>query len=471
MQARTTLWWASSAVGLLWVTACEGSSTVDRVDDVPGGPAGSGGASTAGKSGGPVTGGRAGSGVGGEAGEGATVGVGGAGGSTGARGGTGATAGDAAGGVGASGGTGGRAGAGSWECRAIGALAGTAGSVAEAGAGGEGGESGESGDCAAGAGCLFARGDNVRAIAADDTHVYWLEYGATDQFRNYSHDGRLRARAFDGSDDRTLIAGLDGPLELAVTRIHVYVYLDGGDSDSENDSLVRVPIGGAVGERLFDGETPQRNGGWCGSPCTASRSDRDFVVVGGDIYSIPTSECAAPELVLDVPDDNIGRIAVDDSHVYFVTYSHKDGDSERWSLLRASLGGGEPEALSDFTHPTTVAVAGDYVYAQNTFEDYVNGEYYYPSFLAQAPKDTANTWTRIASLGDHLRLFRVAGERYFADSWDPSLTGISFVTGVFSDPTTVDSLPFNVSPTWTPSPVGVFQVTGNTDEIRLLALP
>jgi hypothetical protein len=465
MATRTWVWgWVGVAAGAGLVSACEGSSWVNDVGDLPGSTSGRGGAGNEGGAGAVAgSGGSAGSKWGGEAGDGAAGaprgGRGGAGGTVGGTGAQGGTGGK--GGVGAEGGLGGRA-----SCEAVGvAPREMAGGQAGDDATGAGG--GSLGVCPVGPGYLFASGDDIRAVAADETHVYWVEYGTTDGLRNHRHDGRVRARSYDGGEERTLIEGLDGPIAIELTPQHVYAYLDYGDPTGETASLIRVPLDGGVGEIVLDGALPRLSSdfGLC-HQCFATTDDRDYFVVGGDVYSVPTEACLAPELVIE--GKQASAIAADETHVYFGVLGNED-----WALWRATRDGHAATELSRVHGYAGLGfgLVGSYIYAVEAFEEATDSDWLYPSFLTRAAKDEPSMWTTMASLGNRVGWLRFSGERYVAASASGSVDAI--VTGLVSQAPAVTTLSgAALEPNaWRPSPHGVLWLAAGGSEIRFDPFP
>src|SRR5262245_56013057 len=139
--------------------------------------------------------------------------------------------GEDSGGTGASAATGGSSGSGMGNGGGGGGGAGGTGGATGGSAGG-GGAAGTNtvapdiGPCNEGDGCVFEEGTGIRALAADASHLYWVEYGTSDELGNYANNGRLLSRAFDSQEVTTLATDLAGSLGVAVTSTHVYAYLD-----------------------------------------------------------------------------------------------------------------------------------------------------------------------------------------------------------------------------------------------------
>lgn len=57
----------------------------------------------------------------------------------------------------------------------------------------------------------------IVALAANETALYWVEYGTRDSLGNYQHDGALKSVPLSGGEVTTVSASLPGPLQLWLT--------------------------------------------------------------------------------------------------------------------------------------------------------------------------------------------------------------------------------------------------------------
>ena len=89
----------------------------------------------------------------------------------------------------------------------------------------------------------------IVALAASDSHLYWLEYGTRDALENYLHDGALLSYSLADQTTTTVATGLDGPIRFGLTTTHVYIstYEQGVTGISH---LLRVPLTGGTVEQV-----------------------------------------------------------------------------------------------------------------------------------------------------------------------------------------------------------------------------
>jgi hypothetical protein len=89
----------------------------------------------------------------------------------------------------------------------------------------------------------------IVGLAANDSHLYWLEYGTRDALENYLHDGALMSYSFADQTTTTVATGLDGPIRFGLTTTHAYI------STYEQrvtgiSHLLRVPLTGGTVEQV-----------------------------------------------------------------------------------------------------------------------------------------------------------------------------------------------------------------------------
>jgi hypothetical protein len=92
---------------------------------------------------------------------------------------------------------------------------------------------------------VFRSERNIESIAANDTHVYWVDYGTTDK-REYSRrDGKLLRMLIDGGDVEEVATGLPGPLQVNLSQTHAYIRVDETQHGDEGQSEIwKLPLAG-----------------------------------------------------------------------------------------------------------------------------------------------------------------------------------------------------------------------------------
>ena len=147
----------------------------------------------------------------------------------------------------------------------------------------------------------------IVALAADDSRLYWLDYGTNEGSGGgggtYQHDGALLAYSFADRRTATIASGLDGPVQLAITTTHAYLstYSDWPDDRSR---VLRVPLTGGnaelVQEAPFSG--PQ-------DYVFATAGSQAFWSDAVALYSMTEAPDAIPTL-LTSPDREAGPVRV-----------------------------------------------------------------------------------------------------------------------------------------------------------------
>ena len=366
--------------GLAAALGCAGESLNDVGDlntaDAGESGAGDGSGATAGTTGG-ATGGGSGGATGGQT-------MGGSGGSTGG------TAGDGGGATG--GGT-------------LGGSGGIAG----------GGDSGPNiGPCNEGDGCVFGEGTGIRALAADATHLYWVEYGTSDERGNYNNDGRLLSRAFDSPDVTILATDLLGPLGVAVTSTHAYAIVDRvWQAGGERYAHLRVPLAGGEPQTVYVdlSETTYGKCGYSGK-CFYPYEDAGYWWREDGIWEVT----AASDEAVRISEEPLGVVGVDETYVYCINVDY--GPHDNVELYRIPRTGGEPEIVTNDAGAVRHAVSGEYVYALDRW-------------LSRMPK-TGGRWEALADVaGSGGYDFTFVGDDFFFDAHPGTF---SVTRGSLADP-------------------------------------
>ncbi len=168
----------------------------------------------------------------------------------------------------------------------------------------------------------FATGrDHAVALAADATHVYWIDAGHLDDAERWTPGAIVRAPVTGGAPEQ-LISGLTAPGSLVVTADHVYWVDDAGTWRARKDGS--------------DGGTPRA--------ILDAHTASEIVIRGGRIYWRAPGGIGAADLdgansvVLEAsPDTLYLAFTADDSHVYWSTGA---------AVMRVAVSGGEPEIVA-----------------------------------------------------------------------------------------------------------------------------
>ncbi|HYO96321.1 MAG TPA: hypothetical protein VER33_17505 [Polyangiaceae bacterium] len=260
---------------------------------------------------------------------------------------------------------------------------------------------------------LFQSG--VTDIAADETRVYWIDYGSRDASGNHRNDGALMAAALDGSGATTLNAALKGPLTLALTSSHAYVSVDGAGPVGSRawPQLFRVPLSGGAPE-LVQNQSTQEAAAYC---CLVASGGDAIWTAHFTVFSMASS----PDAVLRAGfPDRLLFLGSDGAYLYHTT-------TARPGVWRIGMDRVDGTDTSSFpTRATELVVSPVYPLA-------VHGELLYGVesvdsetglLLARVPT-SGGSWQRVRPLGagGSVRNFRLVGNRYFWDESSPGPTG------------------------------------------------
>ena len=235
----------------------------------------------------------------------------------------------------------------------------TGGTDGGGGAGATDGAGTDIGPCNEGDGCVFDAGTGIRALAADTTHLYWVEYGTADELGNYANNGRLLSRAFDSTDVTTLATDLAGSVGVAVTTTHVYAYLDRVWQDGgERYAIVRVPLAGGELQTVHVDLTQRGMYGKCGysGKCFYEYDDAGYFSRTDGVWEIT----AASDQAVRIAEGSLEVMGVDESHVYHIGDSTVPRTQE---LSRIPRGGGDAELVTNDAKNANYALSGEYIYA------------------------------------------------------------------------------------------------------------
>jgi hypothetical protein len=270
-----------------------------------------------------------------------------------------------------------------------------------------GGSSGVGTACDAGNGCIFQDAHDVRALAADGTTLYWIDYGTTDELGNYASDGRLLARDFDSEEVRTLATDLEGPFSLDLSATHAYIvigkYWDRGD----RFAMIRYPLGG--GERELVQVLPEGNGEF-GNPnhrVVSSGAKAYWPTLGGYFWATDTRAEAELFLEIDLA-TSVGTLAANQDAVLFTRRA--DIGYEFNDLYSVPLDGGDATLLVAETMPEFMS-SGEFLYAAEP--PFFYSEALSSYFIYRMPS-TGGRWTRLAEYqGAGGRRLTIVGDLLF----------------------------------------------------------
>ncbi|HWZ91434.1 MAG TPA: hypothetical protein VNW92_21380, partial [Polyangiaceae bacterium] len=224
---------------------------------------------------------------------------------------------------------------------------------------------------------------------ADDSNLYWIEYGTRDSLGNYQNDGAVFSQALSGGAATRITTGLPGPVALGLTSSHAYVYVDGAPliGNVIHPQLMRVSLAGGAPELVQDGTTP-----------------RSFTGVGdiafwnglGSLYEQTAEPASMPTVFLA---DWAEGLTSDGGDLFY------DATGGIW---RAPLNGGAPQSLALDIFP--FEPSGDFIYGLENIDN--TG-----MVLDRAPM-TGNAFERARALGagSFIGGFQIIGDRFFFDS-------------------------------------------------------
>jgi hypothetical protein len=225
------------------------------------------------------------------------------------------------------------------------------------------------------------------AMATDDTHLYWVEYGTRDGLGNYQHDGTLFSYAFADSKTTTVASSLPGPNALGITSGHAYVAVDGGPliGSPAKAQVLRLPLTGGASELVQDSVSATN---------FASFGDQAFWGTNTGLYTVLPTAGAMPSTLLT---QYAAQIAVDATTVYATDDALIFSVPQTGTTLTPLVGPGY-----------TFALGGELLYGVEQLNN-ADG-----LILDSAPK-TGGTWERKRALGtgsfpDRLQ---VIGDRFF----------------------------------------------------------
>lgn len=234
----------------------------------------------------------------------------------------------------------------------------------------------------------------VTAMTANESRVYWVEYGTRDALGNYQHDGALLAHSPEDGTTSVIASGMDGPIGVELTTTHAYIYVDGArpNGTPARTQLLRVPLAGGTAELVQEGGLPASFAAAGSRPFWTTESNHP----SPKIYSLTSDSNPVPTEFL--AGYSYG-LAVDATDLY---YANGSG-----GLMRAPLTGAAPVAVA--------LSVGDFVLRDDAIFalERISGA---GQMLSRVPK-SGGEYVRVRALGagDPMRL-RSVGDRYFFEA-------------------------------------------------------
>jgi hypothetical protein len=196
----------------------------------------------------------------------------------------------------------------------------------------------------------------IVALAASDTHVYWLEYGTRDPRGNYQHDGALMSYGITDGTTTTVASGLDGPTTLGLTTTHAYIVADGVQHNTPE--LLRVPLTGGSVELLQQGKVAVLFTGF------AAAGSQAFWGRSNSIYTMSADSNAVPTLFFSPESASLYLLASDGTDLF---YNYSSG-LDSGALKRTPIASASPTPTDDWLGFSTLGVAphGDELFELET---------------------------------------------------------------------------------------------------------
>ncbi len=267
------------------------------------------------------------------------------------------------------------------------------------GAGGAGNAAGGAGSVAGAPSTSIMAEAAITCLTADDSNLYWSEYGTRDSLGNYQNNGAVYAQPIGGGTKTALASTLPGPLAIAITDSYIYVQVDGGGLllSLGHPQLLRFPIAGGTPEVVQDNAVANLVGA----------GDRAFwtnpypgpldppATTAPATYAQLSTADSMPSQFLDHIVSSMQR---DAATLFFLDYQSQNFSS-------APLSGGAATSLGLSLLP--FALKDDSIYGLEG----INND---TGVLLDRADKTGGTWQRVqalgASSGDDLQ---IVGGRYF----------------------------------------------------------
>jgi len=243
----------------------------------------------------------------------------------------------------------------------------------------------------------------VFALAASDSHVYWLEYGTHDALGNYQHDGALLSYRIADGTTTTVASGFDGPTSLALTTTHAYVVSDGILNGQPQASRALLTGGGV--EPLQQDPFSTEEGFPAGFTAVGSQA---FWSTSTGIYTQTASSNAVQKLLLST-DGHVYPLISDGTELFYSDYS-----ASGFAVIRSPIASPAPQFVAA-SSGLGFALHGDDLVELDVV---LNGSQY-GTILSRAPK-SGGEFQQYRPLGTgspeitiDAPALQVVGDRYF----------------------------------------------------------
>ncbi|HYP98661.1 MAG TPA: hypothetical protein VER96_08305 [Polyangiaceae bacterium] len=257
----------------------------------------------------------------------------------------------------------------------------------------------------------------IVALAADDSHVYWLE--------NWRHGGTMGPFAgvlssYSIADRRimTMATVQADPSQLALTTTHAYLSTMSSESDNGNTQLLRLPLSGGNTELV------QQWDYYGIEPSFVAVGSQAFWSDGGTVYSMTSDPEAIPTPLNSVDSEAPPMVLAASDGVDLFYWLFADTSTP---LMRTPLANFAPGAVGiEYPLGRGFALHGDGFFALTRAVPRVDLTPGRGIMLSRVPKN-GGEYEAVRSLGDGSpRSLQILGDRYFFASDANSQTIDSF---------------------------------------------
>jgi len=241
----------------------------------------------------------------------------------------------------------------------------------------------------------------VLALAASDSHVYWLEYGTRDALGTYQHDGTLMSYRIADGTTTSVASGFDGPTSLALTTTHAYIASDG--ILNGHPQAYRAPLTGGSVEQLQQDQFSIEEGFPAGFTAAGSQA---FWSTSTGIYTQSASSNAVPTPFST--EGSVYPLMSDGTEIFYTS------PSSGFAVIRTPIASPAPQFVA------TSSGFGIALHGDDLFElDVLQNGLPWGTVLSRAPK-SGGEFLRVRPLGAGVPLtkidalaLQVVGDRYF----------------------------------------------------------
>jgi hypothetical protein len=190
----------------------------------------------------------------------------------------------------------------------------------------------------------------IRALAADLTHVYYLDAGTG------IGQGALKSVPVGGGGVTTLATGFQDPAALVINGTHAYV----ADRGTGNNGTVKaIPLVGGPAVTLASNQPAPAGLTVDGTHVYFANAP---LAGGGDLRKVPMAGGSVTMLVTGLAAPS-PRLAVDATHLYYLDGNAVGATATAGSVRRVPLAGGDPFLMATgLNRPLGLALDGTTVY-------------------------------------------------------------------------------------------------------------